>query len=77
MPTPSVAPIPFRQCFTPKVKNVQAARKYFPAARKKISASRKCFTAGHNPLVSPIGATLGVTKLEKISSDFQIVKCQV
>ena len=27
---------PFRQCFTPKVKNVQAARKNFPAARKKI-----------------------------------------
>jgi len=27
---------PFRQCFTPKVKNVQAAREKFPAVRKKI-----------------------------------------
>jgi hypothetical protein len=36
---------PFRQCFTPKAKNVQAARENFPASRKKISAARKCFTA--------------------------------
>jgi hypothetical protein len=27
---------PFRKCFTPKVKNVQAAREKFTAARKKI-----------------------------------------
>ena len=31
------------------------------------------------PILSGVtfGATLGVTKLEKISFDFQIVKCQV
>ena len=45
---------PFRQCFTPKAKNVQAARENFPASRKKISAARKCFTASQKtsrPLV--------------------------
>ena len=45
---------PFRQCFTPKAKNVQAARENFPAARKKISTSRKCFTACRYYLVSPL-----------------------
>ena len=45
---------PFRQCFTPKAKNVQAARENFTASRKKISAARKCFTACRYYLVSPL-----------------------
>ena len=45
---------PFCQCFTPKAKNVQAARENFPASRKKISAARKCFTARRYFLVSPL-----------------------
>ena len=52
---------PFRQCFTPKAKNVQAARENFTAARenftasrKKIPAARKCFTACRYYLVSPL-----------------------
>ena len=63
--------------FHAKVGNVQAARENFTASRKKISASRKCFTVGHDTLVSPIGATLGATYLEKMCTDFQIVKFQV
>ena len=45
---------PFRQCFTPKARNVQASRKNFTASQKNFTASRKCFTVGHNPLVSPL-----------------------
>ena len=45
---------PFRQCFTPQAKNVQAARENFTASRKKISAARKCFTACRYYLVSPL-----------------------
>jgi hypothetical protein len=63
--------------FHAKAENLTAAGKNFTASRKKISASRKCFTAWHNPLVSPVGATLGATFLEKMCTDFQIVKFQV
>ena len=63
--------------FHAKAENLTAAGKNFAASRKKISASRKCFTVGHDTLVSPIGATLGATCLEKMCTDFQIVKCQV
>ena len=63
--------------FHAKAENLTAAGKNFTASRKKISASRKCFTAWHNPLVSPVGVTLGATYLEKMCTDFQIVKCQV
>ncbi len=45
---------PFRQCFTPKAKNVQAARENFPASHKILTAARKCFTACRYYLVSPL-----------------------
>jgi len=45
---------PFRQCFTPNPRNVQASRKNFTASQKNFAASRKCFTVGHDPLVSPL-----------------------
>ena len=45
---------PFRQCFTPKAKNVQAARENFTASQKNFAAARKCFTACRYYLVSPL-----------------------
>ena len=45
---------PFRQCFTPKAQNVQAARENFTASQKNFAASRKCFTACRYYLVSPL-----------------------
>ena len=45
---------PFRQCFTPKAKNVQAARENFPASHKILTAARKCFTTCRYCQVSPL-----------------------
>ena len=63
--------------FHAKAENLTAARENFAASQKNLTASQKCFTVWHNPLVSPVGVTLGATYLEKMCTDFQIVKFQV
>jgi len=45
---------PFRQCFTPKGGNVQAARENLTASRENVTASRQCSTVNRYSLVLPL-----------------------
>ena len=77
MVTPSVAPTLSVNVSRQKPKTYKPLVKISRPLVKKYKPLVNVSRSADIPLVSPIGATLGATYLEKMCTDFQIVKCQV